>query len=255
MTVLIHWGAALATLATALAADYQAGVARFEVAPERWAQAVAIQDAKGGRLVVVTAGEIGFPRAITDLVAGRSEFDRSQVLFVSGPAPPPDRAKLAENLVTLIGAALGDLRPATLYYDEGGGLRVASPDGGTSRAALFGQGPAAGPTGTRKRVDGLMRSAFRMVEPEPVLRPRETPGPRPNPCPVQAIRFGGSLTLVALKGEVAPDFARRIQREFHRAREPLIVVGNSNDIAGPLAGELEPAILDAIRILLRRVGR
>ncbi len=61
--------------------------------------------------------------------------------------------------------------------------------------------------------------------------------------------------MVALGGEVAPDFARRIQREFHRAREPLIVVGNSNDIAGPLAGELEPAILDAIRILLRRVGR
>jgi hypothetical protein len=58
-----------------------------------------------------------------------------------------------------------------------------------------------------------------------------------------------------LGGEVRPDYARRIQRQFHRAKEPLIVVGNSNDIAGPLARELEPAILDAIRTVLRRVGR
>jgi hypothetical protein len=244
----------LATLVTALAADYRAGVARLEVAPERWAQAVAIQDLKGGRLVIVTAGEIGLPRAITDLVAARSELDRSQVLFVSGLAPPPSPAELAEDLVTVIGAALGDLQPAALSYSEGGGLRVASPDG-TLRAALFGQGAAANPTGNLKRVDGPVRSAFRMVEPEPALRPRENSGPRSNPCPVQAIRFGRSLTLVALGGEVRPDYVRRIQREFSRAKEPLIVVGNSNDIAGPLASELEPAILDAIRAVLRRVGR
>jgi hypothetical protein len=250
----MHLGAALATLVTALAADYRAGMARLEVAPERWVQAVAIQDSKSGRLVIVTAGEIGLPRAVADLVAARSELDRAQVLFLSGPAPPPTPAKLAEDLVTVIGAALGDLQPAALSYSEGSELRVSAPDG-TLRAALFGQGAAASPTGNRKGVDGPIRSAFRMVEPEPTLRPRETSGPRSNPCPVQAIRFGRSLTLVALGGEVRPDYARRIQRQFHRAKEPLIVVGNSNDIAGPLASELEPAILDAIRAVLRRVGR
>jgi len=251
-TVFRCLGAALAVLATALAADYRAGVARLEIAPERWVQAVAIQDPKGGRAVIVTAAAMGLPRAITDLVAARSELDRSQVLFLSGPAPPPNQAKLAEDLVTVIGAALGDLQPAALSYGEGSGLRVAAPDG-LLRAALFGGG--AGPVGHSRAVGGPIRSAFRMVEPEPALRSRETPEPRSNLCPVQAIRFGKSLTLLALGGEVTPDYARRIRLQFSRAKEPLVVVGNSNDIARPFARELEPAILGGIRTVLKRVGR
>jgi hypothetical protein len=63
------------------------------------------------------------------------------------------------------------------------------------------------------------------------------------------------LTLLALGGEVTPDYARRIRLQFSRAKEPLVVVGNSNDIARPFARELEPAILGGIRTVLKRVGR
>ncbi len=46
--------------------------------------------------------------------------------------------------------------------------------------------------------------------------------------PVQAVRFGDDLTLVALGGEVVVDFALRLKREF--PKENLIVAGFSNDV-------------------------
>lgn len=105
----------------ALAAGYQAGVARLEALPG--AQAVAIQGPKGGRVVLVNTGQASLPRALTDLVTARAGLHRSQLLFVSGTAPPPEPVKLADDLVTMVGAALGDLKPAALSWVEGGGLK------------------------------------------------------------------------------------------------------------------------------------
>jgi hypothetical protein len=46
--------------------------------------------------------------------------------------------------------------------------------------------------------------------------------------PVQAVRFGGGLTLVALAGEVTVDYALRIKREYIGA--PVVAAGYSNDV-------------------------
>ena len=43
--------------------------------------------------------------------------------------------------------------------------------------------------------------------------------------PVQAVRFGGGLTLVALGGDVTVDYSLRIKREY--AGEPVVAAGYS----------------------------
>ena len=52
-----------------------------------WAKALAIEDAKGGRLVIVTTDLIGLPRSVTDPVSARLNqehgLDRARVLFNS----------------------------------------------------------------------------------------------------------------------------------------------------------------------------
>ncbi len=114
-----------------------------------WAKALAIDDGKGGRAVIVTTDLIGLPRAITDPVCARLEKEhglaRASILFNSshthtGPLvrgnlltmfdlAAYDRArvdeyaqKLTENLVQVVAAALGDLSPATLDYGSGEAL-------------------------------------------------------------------------------------------------------------------------------------
>jgi hypothetical protein len=97
--------------------------------------------------------------------------------------------------------------------------------------------------------------------------------------PVQAVRFGGSLTLVALGGEVTVDYALRIKREY--AGEPIFAAGYSNDVmcyipsarilkeggyeandsmmyygqAGPFSGDVEDRIFAAIHRVMKDVGR
>jgi neutral ceramidase len=51
---------------------------------------------------------------------------------------------------------------------------------------------------------------------------------RQVPLPVQVIRFGQDLTIVALGGEVVVDYALRSKREF--PGENLMVVGYANDV-------------------------
>jgi len=101
---------------------------------------------------------------------------------------------------------------------------------------------------------------------------------RPVPYPVQAVRFGKSLTLVALGGEVVVDYALRIKREFPKER--LIVAGYSNDVMAyipttamlkeggyepvtsmryygypsPFASDVEERVMTSVREVLRRVG-
>jgi neutral ceramidase len=97
--------------------------------------------------------------------------------------------------------------------------------------------------------------------------------------PVQAVRFGRSLTLVALGGEVVVDYAIRIKREY--PGEPIIVAGYSNDVmcyipsvrvlkeggyeandsmiyygqSGPFAEDVEDRIFTALHRVMRHVGR
>jgi hypothetical protein len=97
--------------------------------------------------------------------------------------------------------------------------------------------------------------------------------------PVQAIRFGRTLTIVALGGEVVVDYDLRIKREY--AGEPLIVAGYSNDVMcyipsarvlreggyeanesmiyygqqGPFAGDVEDRIMNAVHRAMRDIGR
>jgi len=97
--------------------------------------------------------------------------------------------------------------------------------------------------------------------------------------PVEAIRFGHSLTLLALGGEVTVDYALRVQREYHG--EPIIVAAYSNDVmsyipsarvlreggyeavdsmpyyglAGTYASDVEDRVFAAIHQVMGRVGR
>lgn len=430
---------------TLAAVEYRAGIARIKITPDKpiwlsgyasrtrpsegvaadlWAKALAIEDAKGNRIVIVTADVIGLPRSITDPVAARTGLDRSRLVFNSshthsGPVlqgnltamydlSPEDLArvraysvKLADDLFTVIGAALGDLQPAVLSYAEGSAyfavnrreptpkgirigvnpegprdtavpvLKVAAPDG-TLRAVLFGyachnttlggdfyriSGDYAGfaqaefekthpgvaalflqlcggdinpnPRGTlalaerhgralaaevdrvlstrMQPVRGTIRSALQIVEPGFAHYTRETFENRLNHAnaararnarlhlkamdegrsirriqyPVQAVRFGKSLTLVALGGEVVVDYALRIKRDYRAAREPIIVAGYSNDVMcyipslavlkeggyeamdsmdfygmpGPFDETVEETIFRSLKSVLKRLGR
>jgi len=96
--------------------------------------------------------------------------------------------------------------------------------------------------------------------------------------PVQAIRFGGDLTVLALGGEVVVDYSIRARRDF--PGENLVVAGYCNDVAcyipslrvlreggyepvdsmiyyaqpGPFAEDVENRIFDAIRKAMSRVS-
>lgn len=96
--------------------------------------------------------------------------------------------------------------------------------------------------------------------------------------PVQVVRFGGDLTLVALAGETVVDYSLRLKREL--TDTPLWVAGYSNDVfgyvpslrvlkeggyeagdafrfgvlAGPFAPNVEERIVETVHRLARQVG-
>jgi neutral ceramidase len=102
--------------------------------------------------------------------------------------------------------------------------------------------------------------------------------PRHTPYPIQAIRFGKSLTILALGGEVVVDYALRAKREY--SSEHLLVAGYSNDVMsyipsqrvlheggyeavdsmiyygqpGPYADDVEERIFAGIHQVMQRVG-
>jgi neutral ceramidase len=61
------------------------------------------------------------------------------------------------------------------------------------------------------------------------------PIPAEYPYPVQVVRFGGALTLVALGGEVVVDYSLRLKREL--AGPAVWVAGYCNDVMGYIASE------------------
>ncbi len=147
-------------------AGFQAGIASTKITPELpvwlngyairthtanhvtldlWAKALAIDDGRHGRVVIVTVDLLFLPRELSDLVATRCEtafgLKRSQIMFNashthSGPAVWPkirvffdmnpqdeERSrlyamKLVDQLVELTGKALTSLAPAVLSYEE-----------------------------------------------------------------------------------------------------------------------------------------
>jgi hypothetical protein len=157
----------LLVTAIATAADYKAGVARQDITPPEpvrmagyaarenssdavsmrlWAKALAIEDRKGARLVLVTSDLIGLPRSVSDVVGARVEkeygLDRSRLLLNSShthagpivwsserlnPGLPDEQKRvvmeyrnaLVEKLVIVIGAALKNLTPAEIRYGTG----------------------------------------------------------------------------------------------------------------------------------------
>ena len=101
-------GVVLWFVAAASAADFKAGVARVDITPEvpiwmsgfaarkqaadgvmhsLWAKALALEDGKGNRAVIVTTDLIGLPRGISDLVSARVQkehgLSRAQLLLNS----------------------------------------------------------------------------------------------------------------------------------------------------------------------------
>ncbi len=101
------------------------------------------------------------------------------------------------------------------------------------------------------------------------------------PYPVQAIRFGRDLTLVALGGEVVVDYGLRIKKEYADAKEDVVVAGYSNDVMcyiptqrvlkeggyeavdsmiyygqpGPFGEGIEDTVMEGVRSVMARVGR
>ena len=155
------------TAGSLMAADYKAGVARTVITPTKpiymsgyasrnhpsegvvhdlWAKALAIEDSKGNRAVIVSMDLIGIPRSMGDLIAARVlkdyGLDRERLLLnashthtgpiVSGnlesmfQLEPADRAVaeeyrkiLTEKLIALIGESLQRLEPADLHFANG----------------------------------------------------------------------------------------------------------------------------------------
>lgn len=430
------------------APEFKAGLARVKITPEGpiwlsgyaarnrpsegvaqdlWIKALALEDRRGGRVVIVGVDLIGLPRAISDVVAARVHkqygLERSRLVLnaTHTHAGPVVRSNLAamydldaentlriqqygdlilEGLVNAIGAALGDLKPAVLFYGEGRGsfainrreptpkgirlgvnpsgptdhsvpvLKVVTPEG-RLRGVLFGYachtttlgpdfyriaGDYAGfaqseienshpgataiflqlcggdqnpnPRGTLewaerhgrslaaevsrvlagplKPVRGPVRAAWlttelpfaphtrqdfeaRLNDSNPhrvrharlMLRAYDEKRPiRGTSFPVQAVRFGRDLTLVALGGEVVVDYPLRLKQEYGTS-EPLIVAGYSNDVMcyipsrrvlaeggyeaadsmiyygmpGPFTEEVEAIVLASVRKVMKRVGR
>jgi len=99
------------------------------------------------------------------------------------------------------------------------------------------------------------------------------------PYPVQAFRFGKSVTLVGLGGEVVVDYALRVKKEFDA--EDTIVAGYTNDVMGyivskrvlkeggyepvdsqiyygnpgPYTEDVEATVMAAVKRAMEKVGR
>ncbi len=159
--------AVILSASQAAAADYKAGVARAVITPDQpiylsgyasrnrpsdgvihdlWAKALAIEDARRGRVVIVTTDIIGFPRWLAEMIGARVDkqydLDRARLLLNSshthtGPLirrnlnlmfelKPEEQqavdeyaARLADRVVELVGAALQDLAPAQVSFGNG----------------------------------------------------------------------------------------------------------------------------------------
>ena len=189
------------------------------------AKALVIQDKSGQRTVIVTTDLIGLPRSIADPVAARIEknynIERAHILLNSshthtGPLlahnlslmfdlDAHDRevvdrysARLADELVTLVGSAVGNLAPANLWFGNGQAHFAINRREPTPKGMKIGVNPE-GPT-----------------DPDvPVLKVTGADGS------IRAVVFGYACHNTTLTGEfykIAGDYAGFAQRDIEKAR-------------------------------------
>ncbi len=228
----------------ATAADFKAGVARVKITPREsiwmsgyanrtkpsqgaihdlWAKALALEDPKGGRVVIVTTDLIGLPRSMSDVIAARlakeHDLERARLVLNSshthtGPVAgsnlatmytlTPDQKQvvdeysreLIDSLVAVAAASLGNLKPATIEFARGTAGFAANRRVLTPKGVTFGA-HAPGP------VDHDV----------PVLRVTGTDGA------VRAILFGYACHNTTLTGEfyqISGDYAGFAQAELEK---------------------------------------
>lgn len=226
------------------AADFQAGVARMRITPplpfwltgyasrtnpaasvrsDLWAKALALQDDRGERVVIVTTDLLGLPREVSDAVAGELSWmtglRRSQLVLNSshthaGPvvwsnlpvlfdfdAAEQTRVlqyahTLVENLTTVAAQALTNLRPAVLTCGHGSASFAMNRRQSSTNGVRIGENPT-GP------VDHDV----------PVLKVTGTDGS------LRAVLFGYACHNTTLGGDfyqVDGDYAGAAQREVER---------------------------------------
>ncbi|MBI4889302.1 MAG: neutral/alkaline non-lysosomal ceramidase N-terminal domain-containing protein [Acidobacteria bacterium] len=188
-----------------------------------YAKALALEDGHGGRAVLVTTDLIGLPREVTDIVSAKAmekyKLERSQLVFNSShthtgpvvrgnlsvlvsqqpefkPAVAAYTEKLKDDLLTVIGAALGDLSPAALAFDYGEQKFAANRRVITPQGVIIGVNPN-GPVDHRV----------------PVLRVTSPNGK------VKAVLFAYSCHNTTLTGEfyqLSGDYAGYAQAELER---------------------------------------
>ncbi len=137
-----------------------------------WAKALAIEDGRRNRVVIVTTDLIGLPRAVSEPVAARVAkqhgIDRARLVLNSshthtGPLirsnleimfeMSPEEHKVVEDyadaligkLVDVVGAALADLQPAALSFGNGEAHFAINRRQGGARGVVIGLNPG-GPT-------------------------------------------------------------------------------------------------------------
>jgi hypothetical protein len=228
-----------------IAADYRAGVGRVDITPAEpiwlsgyasrtkpsegihhrlWAKALALEDGRGSRVVIVTTDIIGLPRSVADVVGARVEkqwgLERSRLLLNSshthtGPVIRSNLSvmynldehngrvlveygqKLTDDLVNVIGAAIGDLAPASVEF-------------GTGSAGFAANRRAFTPAGVRIGVnpEGAVDHSV------PVLRVAKSDGK------LRAVLFGYACHNTTLTGEhyvISGDYAGQAQLELEKA--------------------------------------
>jgi len=231
-------------LAAANAADFRVGVAKRKITPDGpiwlsgygnrnkpssgtvhdlWAKALAVEDAKKGRAVIVTTDLIGLPRSVSEQIAAeclkRYGLERSRLLLNSshthtGPlvrenlitmfdlAPEEMErirayaSRLTETVIEAVGAAIGDLQPATLHYGKGTAGFAVNRRQFTPKGVIIGVQP-----------DGAVDHDV------PVLAVRSTDGR------LRAALFGYACHNTTLTGEfyrISGDYAGFAQIEFEK---------------------------------------
>ncbi len=230
---------------SAFAADYRAGAARVDITPKQpiwmsgyasrnhpsdgvisplFAKALAIEDRKKSRVVIVTTDLVGLPRAISDVVAARvlKQYGLARADLVlnsshthTGPIVRPnliamfnlqeedDRVlreyaqQLTDDLVTVVGAAIANLSPANVLYGEGEAGFAINRRQPTANGIKIGLNPT-GPVDHKVPV-------FKITTPDGVLR---------------AVLFGYACHNTTLTGEfykLSADYAGFAQAEVEDA--------------------------------------
>jgi len=168
---------------------------------------------------------------------------------------------LAAEVGRVLSATLTPVRPPIRTA-----LEVVSLDFAPHTRAVF-EEEAKSPDVFRQRRARLMLAAYDAEKPV-----------RQTPYPVQAVRFGRDLTLLALGGEPVVDYALRLKREF--PGESLVVAGYCHDVMcyipsrrvlqeggyeavdntiyygqpGPFTETVEDTIVAAVRRVTKAVG-